>query len=170
MADRVRADATVSRRAFLALGGALVLAGCGGRRRREGGGRRGWFGFGRSNEPETLEPEGGFLAARVDPRPLAPRVDAMTIERVTGGIIVRANAVMPSQGFWDADLVPALGDNPEDGIYRLDFRAWPPTSVARVGPPRSRELTVAAFIASGDLDEVRTIAVTTQAGTISRSP
>lgn len=157
----------MSRRAVLALGGAALLAGCGGRR---DGGRRGWFGFGRRDEPETLEPEGGFISAQTDPRPLAPRVDSMAIERVTGGVIVRATAVMPTQEYWDADLVPAPGDNPRDGVYRFDFRAWPPVdpTQVRVGTPRSRELNVGAFISNGDLDGVRSVAVVAQAGGISR--
>lgn len=157
----------MSRRTALALAGAVLLAGCGGRRDGE---RRRWFGFGRRDEPETLEPEGGFLSDRADPRPLAPRVDSMAIERVASGVIVRATTVMPTQGYWDADLVPAPGENPRDGVYRFDFRAWPPVdpAQARGGPPRSRELIVGAFISAGDLENVRSVAVVAQAGGISR--
>ena len=155
----------MSRRAVLALGGAVLLTGCGGRRSGE---RRGWFGFGRRNEPETLEPEGGYSAVTADPRPLAPRVDSVVIERTSAGVIVRATAVMPTQEYWDADLVPARGENPRDGVYRLDFRAWPPAAPAPVGPPRSRELSGGAFISSGDLEGVGTVAVVAQAGGISR--
>ena len=157
----------LSRRAVLALGGVALLAGCGGRRE---GGRR-WFGLGgRREEPDTLEPEGGYGSVFQDNRPLAPRVDSVTVEAATGGVIVRASGVMPTQQYWDADLVAARTDNPSDGVYRFDFRAWPPSPSARpaVGPPRSRELHVAAFVRTGDLEGARTVAVVSQAGTITR--
>ena len=159
----------MSRRTVLVLGSAAVLAGCG---RRSDGQRRRWFGFGGREDPETLEPEGGYGVVDRDPRPLAPRVDTMVVEEATGGVIVRATAVMPRQGYWDADLVPAPGDNPSDGVYRLDFRAWPPVEPdqAAVGTPRSRELSVAAFISNGDLEDVRSVTVMAQAGTLSRRP
>lgn len=164
----LRKSPGMSRRTVLSLGGAALLAGCGGGRDGE---RRRWFGLGgRRDDPTTLEPEEGYGSTQ-DPRPLAPRVDSMVIEQVTGGVIVRASAVMPTQKFWDADLVAARGDNPRDGVYRFDFRAWPPVepTQANVGPPRSRELHVAAYISNGDLEGVRSVAVVSQAGGISRS-
>lgn len=168
MAKQAASGHALTRRAALGLGAAAVLGACG--QREPGEERRGLFGFGRDDEPETLEPEGGFLAARPDPRPLAPRADSVTVEPTNGGVIVRASAVMPRQGYWDADLVPALGDNPQNGVYLLDFRAFPPTdgAAAAVGPARARELGVAFFLSNGALEGVRSVSVRTEAGTLSR--
>ncbi|MEM1149272.1 MAG: hypothetical protein AAGI03_01775 [Pseudomonadota bacterium] len=156
----------ISRRNLFLCGSSSLLIGCGGRRNRSGGG---WFGWGR--EITTLEPEGGYTSAFADPRPLAPTIDQVTIEPTTTGVIVHASAVMPSQQYWDADLIPALGENPQNGEYKLDFRAWHPydRTTASIGPSQAREVTAAAFLSTGDLDEVRRITVIAANGSISRS-
>ena len=61
----------------------------------------------------------------VDPRPLIGEVTALVAEPTPGGVIIRATGLPPTQGFWDAVLLP---DSPElipdeDGVLGFDFRA-----------------------------------------------
>lgn len=98
-----------------------------------------WFG---SDEPErliTLAPEAQ------DPRPLAPQVTAMHVDRYEGGIIVRATGLPPTQGYWAAELVPRPVEN---GVLVLGFYMVPPVTAAETGTPRSREITAAYTVSS----------------------
>lgn len=158
-------SAGFSRRALGAvMASALVLAGCG------GGGSGWWPSWGAPEEP-SIEPEGGYAVAYGDPRPLAPKMDDMVVEPVTGGIIVRVSGVMPSQDYWDADLVKAAGDNPVNGVYRLDFRAWPPLDAAQapIGGANTRQITAGIFLSDGDLEGVGRISVRSLGNELSRS-
>lgn len=157
-----------SRRALgAALTSAMVLGGCGG---GDGGGW-GWLpSWGQPEEP-SIEPEGGYKQAYGDPRPLAPKIDEMVVERVAGGVIVRVSGVMPSQDYWDADLIRPLGDNPVNGVFRLEFRAWPPIDAAEapIGEARGRELTAGIFLSEAELTGVGRITVASLGNEVSRS-
>jgi hypothetical protein len=49
---------------------------------------------------------------------------SMTVEPIPGGAVVRARGVTPTQGWWDAELVPQELD--DKGILVYEFRLLPP--------------------------------------------
>lgn len=104
----------------------------------------------------------------VDQRVLAPQVLDMVLEDYTGGLIVRAKARLPSQGWWDGELVPRPID--EDGVLVFDFRIFPPVTETPVGPDQSREITVAASISSIKAATIRKVVVQAEGNSLSRAP
>ena len=138
----------------------LALAGCGSFRESRVNPAN-WFG-GRDEAP-SLAPSDGY-PDRADPRPLVGEIAALQVDRVPGGAIVRATAVPPSQGFWDAALVPEVADSegnpvPEGGVMAFQFRATPPEGPAGGGSAASREITAGFFVTDQGLAGVRTITV-----------
>lgn len=122
------------------------------------------FGGGGSTEPlvvrqnTTLVPEGTvLLPAQAEVRP----------EPALRGVILRATAVAPTQGYYGALLVPERRGVPdEDGILTLQFRVTPPAGSRQQGPQQTRLLTAAAFISDDDLEEISGFRVVTEAGVI----
>jgi hypothetical protein len=97
----------------------------------------------------------------VDPRPLIADVTALVAEPVPGGVIIRATGLPPTQGFWNAALLP---DSPElipdeDGVLGFDFRAAPPVASQGAGSPRAREIVTGYFLSNQDLAGVRSVTV-----------
>jgi hypothetical protein len=92
----------------------------------------------------------------VDRRQLVAQVTNLTLEKMPGGVIVRATGLPPAQGFWDAELVARPV---EDGKLTYDFRVFPPVGRTNVSTPRSREVTVATYISDIKLAGVRDITV-----------
>jgi hypothetical protein len=92
-----------------------------------------------------------------DPRPLVESVLSMTVEPVPGGAIVRARGQTPTQGWWQAELVPL--DVDDRGALVYEFRIEPPPQVTPVNTPQSRQLDVAIFVSDYRLDGVREIVV-----------
>ncbi|MEM9522961.1 MAG: hypothetical protein AAF982_03040, partial [Pseudomonadota bacterium] len=86
-----------------------------------------WFGQDQS-ETAAVSEDGP-----VDARPLVDRIMSVNIERVSGGIIVRATGLPPWQGYYDIALTPMNGGLPIDGVLRFAFRAFPPAEPARAG-------------------------------------
>jgi len=140
----------------------LTLAGCSG-----GGGSigslnpLGWFKGGQQaaqQDPNKrpLEPRQGYNYV-TDTRGLAPQVNTASVERSTGGVIVRATGVMPAQGFYDAGLVPVASSN--RGELAFEFRVRPPKGATQIGSEATRQITVAIFLTKFDLAGVRTIRV-----------
>ncbi|MEH6776284.1 MAG: hypothetical protein V7668_20340 [Cereibacter changlensis] len=112
-----------------------------------------WFGGARETAP-VASVEGPVT--RVDTRPLVAQVISLDVKRMQGGAIVRAVGLPPTQGFWQADLVarPLV-----DGVQVYEFRVSPPPVPNAVSTQRSREISVATFISSYQLEGIRQITV-----------
>lgn len=123
-----------------------ALAGCGGRLNPFN-----WFKPSEPRESIVLPTE------RTDPRPLVDAVLDLTVEPMPGGAIVRARGQTPTQGWWQAELVPLPVD--ENGVLVYEFRLLPPITKTDVNTPRSREVDVAIFISDIALERVREIVV-----------
>ena len=108
--------------------------------------------FGGSEETQVVSP----LADPVDERLLVASVSGLTLERMTGGVIIRATGLPPTQGYWDAELVARPI---EDDTVVFDFRVFPPVTTAAVSTPQSREIEVAAFMSDIKLNGIRQITV-----------
>jgi hypothetical protein len=129
----------------------LTLAGCGGFRDSRLNPFN-WFGRAAPAEPVAAAP-----AVQEDPRLLVDRITDMQVEPYSKGAIVRATAISPTQGYWDAELVELPVE--EEGVLVFEFRIFPPITPADVNTPQSREVTAAASISSIKLDGVRRIVV-----------
>lgn len=120
-----------------------------------------WFG-GAKQEDRFVLPE-----ENADERGLAPAILDMKVEKYSGGVIVRATARTPSQGWWDAELVPRPID--ENGVLVFDFRIFPPITQTPVGNDQSRELTAAASVSSVKMESVRKVVVQGETNALSSS-
>jgi len=130
----------------------LTLAACGGFRDSRVNPRN-WFA--RSTDEPTLGP----TRATTDTRPLVPQVNTMVIERTSTGAIVRAEAVMPTAGWWNAALVPENHGRPVDGVMSYRFvaaRPREPVSVAQAAP---RTISAAAVLSVYDLEVISEVVV-----------
>jgi hypothetical protein len=126
-----------------------------------------WFG---RSEGRAIR-EANEQAPRTDPRPLVDQVTAMEIEAIPGGAILRATGLPPTQGHWDAELVevPQVTETTaEDGtvtrvtdesVLVYDFRLIPPPYTARQGTEWSREIEVATYLTTNDLNGVSRVIV-----------
>ena len=110
-----------------------------------------WFGGPRQGVTVTA------YAAPQDTRGLIDTVVTLKVEPYTGGVIVRATGVPPTQGFWDASLVALPMD--AKGQLVFEFRIKPPVTPAASGTQPSREITVAASVSSYTLQSVASITV-----------
>ncbi|SIN97301.1 hypothetical protein [Vannielia litorea] len=120
-----------------------------------------WFGGSRS-EARTVQSVQTVTVR--DSRQLVTQVTRMSVERTPGGAIVTAVGLPPSQGYWDAELVPATPDGlPRNGVMVYDFRIERPLEFQAQGTPRSREVTVAVHLSTIDLAAINTIVVRGQA-------
>ncbi len=110
-----------------------------------------WFG-GSEETVVAYTPEG----KPADPRALVSQVIDMQLEKMPGGVIIRATGLPPTQGYWEAELV---AQPVEDGKIVYDFRVFPPIAPADVSTQQSREVTVAAFLSNIKLESIRQITV-----------
>lgn len=117
--------------------------------------------FGKSEPRETIS----VTAEKVETRDLAAQVTDMQVLPYSAGALIRATGLMPTQGWWNAELVARPLD--ENGVLVYDFRVFPPVTETPVGTPQSREVTVATSISPQKLEGVREIVV--QAATNARS-
>jgi hypothetical protein len=145
-------------RPLLALCLCALIAGCGGFRDSRLNPAN-WFGRSEPRETIVLPDESQ------DPRPLVETVLSMTVEPIPGGAIVRARGQTPTQGWWQAELVPL--DLDDQGKLVYEFRIEPPLQVTATGTPQSRQVDVAIFISEIRLDGVREVVV--QGATNARS-
>lgn len=120
---------------------------------------RNWFG-----QTEEADPRGdlGPTNTTVDHRPLVPNVGEMRIERTSSGAIIRAEAVMPTAGWWDAELVPENEGRPVDGVLTLRFVAAAPRDAVATQSVRGRTITAAYTLSNAQLDVIGSIVVTGQ--------
>ena len=104
----------------------------------------------------------------VDPRGLIDKVISLQIEPIRTGVLVRATGLPPSQGFWDAALVPL----PDDGSGHLvfEFRIFPPVVATAAGTPPSREITAAVSVTKFHLEGVTSIEVKGAQNAMSAQP
>ncbi len=96
-------------------------------------------------------------AAPTDERMLVDSVLDMKVEQFHGGAIVRAVGLPPTQGYWDAELVPQPRD--DSGKLVLEFRIFPPVAAADVVNQPSREVTVGLRLSNIKLDGITEIVV-----------
>ncbi len=158
-------------RIFLAFGLVLTLASC------SGGGRGSlaslnpfnWFGgqSGQGSVATTLAPRRGY-AVDIDTRPLVAQITALAVERTASGVIVRATALPPSDGYYDAGLVAVAPKNSRE--LRYEFRARAPTQVIRIGSPFQRQIIVAVHLTRTQLNGIRRIVVVAQGNSRSSRP
>ena len=150
-------------RIFLITGLVLTLAACsGGGSFGSGGSASGlnpfnWFGGGqRAARRNSLEPRRGYNSTP-EYRQLADQITDLSVERSSVGTVITATALMPTQGWFNAELVRIEEANEDEVIF--EFRVEAPLSAKAVGPARSREITAGGFLSVQDLAGRRTIRV-----------
>ncbi len=111
-----------------------------------------WFGNSEAEETTTA------IVNDSDPRRPVPRVTSLRIEPTPTGAIVFATGLPPTQGWYDAALVPQ-SDEPINGEMVFVFRAMPPDGTRRVSTVQSRELTVGRALSAQDLAATRVVRV-----------
>ncbi len=112
--------------------------------------------FGRRNRVEKQVQETGIT----DGRTLVSVIKAARFERTRDGGIIRARAVMPRQGYYDAKLVSADAFKPdENGVLVLEFRAKEPEFNTYTSTERSRELDVGVFLSRQALASIKSIRI-----------
>ena len=92
-----------------------------------------------------------------EPRALIAQVTEVKVEAYPGGAIVRATGLPPTEGYWDAELVPQPVD--DQGRMVFEFRIFPPVGAAATGTVYSRQINVAAAVSAIRLQQVRSIVV-----------
>ncbi len=108
--------------------------------------------FGRSTASTSVAVPGTLA----DQRLLIREVTQLVVEPTPGGAIVRATGLPPTQGYWEAELVPGAE---KDGRITYDFRVFPPTSPKIASSPQSREIEAAAFLSANKLVKISEITV-----------
>jgi hypothetical protein len=108
--------------------------------------------FGRSQEVRVVAP----TVAANDTRALVTQVTDLTLEKMPGGVIIRATGLPPTQGFWQAELVARPF---EDGKIIYDFRVFPPVTPQAASTTQSREIIVATYLSNIKLGSIREITV-----------
>lgn len=112
-----------------------------------------WFGG-----AEVAAPAEPSVVDAEDPRALAMQITALKVDAMPGGAIIRATALMETQGWWDAELVAVDNDAPE-GQMVYEFRVFPPVTQAEVSTPQSRSITAAVYLSDIALQTVSSITV-----------
>ena len=113
-----------------------------------------WFRPG-AGTVQSLAPARGY-ARTVETRPLVERLTGAVAERTPTGVIIRATALPPTQGYYDAGLTKEGVDN---GTLTLSFRARPPQSAMPAGPAHLRELVAAIYLTRAQAQGLRRVRV-----------
>jgi hypothetical protein len=129
---------------------ASLLAGCGDKSAVKG-----------QQVRQTLAPSNGY-AEFVDTRLFVPAVSNISISPTTSGAIITATGLVPSLGYFDAQLVPTTQRGAADMV--LEFRIRAPKSNPGTGTAKQREVTVARSISAAELATLRTVTVQTASG------
>ena len=112
-----------------------------------------WFG--------GQEEQAGVLPENVevvrDRRPVIAEITRLSLETVPGGAIVSARGLVPTPGWFAADLVldPSRSG---PGIAAFAFRAAPPQATSG-GSGSARIITAGTYLSDGDLVGIREIRV-----------
>lgn len=140
------------KKTLLALMATSVLGACGG-----GGLNPGTWGDNDTTAAPRADRISIFTAPPAeDTRVPVAQVLDVKVERTLEGAVVRATGLPPTQGWWQASLIPM---GVQDGVLTYEFRAAPPKAEAAVSTQASREVTVATGLTRGDLALVNRIAV-----------
>ena len=105
---------------------------------------------------QTLDP--GYTNV-IDNRLAVDQVTALEISKSTGGAIVHAAGLPPTQGWWDAELVAENDGYPVDGVLTYRFLVAAPREPRAASTPQSREVTAADFLSDIKLADIRKIVV-----------
>lgn len=85
-------------------------------------------------------------------------ISDLTLERVPGGVLIRATGISSTQGPFNARLTPDNEDElPEDGVLTYQLQAY--YTQITGGAPETREVTVAHTLTDQQLSGTRTIRV-----------
>lgn len=114
-----------------------------------------WF----SQEEPVEQLDDVEIAQAFDDRPLVQSIEALAIERLPGGVIIRATGLPPMQGWHDAQLVREGGAAAGTGVAVYSFRARPPEAPTRVSTQQSRELVAATFLSDIELEGITSVRV-----------
>lgn len=131
------------RNGFLALAGLILLAGCSmqipGFLGREGNGSTTY-----SRKAQAL------------PEAVEVPLKSAVVEPALYGVILRAESVAPTQGYYKAVLGPMNGGVPDAaGIVGIELTAFPPSGAQAIGPERTRTLRSALFFPTLALKDVK---------------
>ncbi|CUH39114.1 hypothetical protein JSE7799_01835 [Jannaschia seosinensis] len=88
--------------------------------------------------------------------PLIDQIVSLTAAPTPGGVIVTATGLPPTQGYWDATLVPVEAG---PGTLIMDFQIAPPVTPKPSGTQPSREVLAGGFVSMQDLGGATTIVV-----------
>lgn len=147
------------------------VAGCGGSFGSLGGSSgsgssAGSFGsglFGKRNKAEQAA-----TIVETDGRRLVPTITNARFERTKNGGIVRATALFPRQGYYDAVLYSPSNFAPDEkGVINLEFRAKEPQFNTLQSTKRSREITAGVHISFQKLAQARSIRVISRTNQVS---
>lgn len=131
----------------------------------------GWLGPGGGQnsfvQDRGLAPRGGFTANN-DSRPVVGSIAALVADRTATGTIIRARAVLPSEGYYAADLV--LTGISTRGLATYELRARPPAAVSRNVPVHLREISVAVHLTRAQIQYIRQVQVQGAANSRTVSP
>ena len=119
---------------------------------------RNWFG----NSAEDAAPSLGPISDSVDNRNLVAQVSSLTIERTSSGALIRAEALTPGAGWWDAELVPDNFGRPTNGVLSFRFVASPPRNPVPGTSERARTIVAAYPMTQAQLDTVSQVVVAGQ--------
>ncbi len=115
-----------------------------------------WFG---GQPTRSIEPDGGYPVLQTDARQLIDQVTGLTVEPTPGGVIVRAEGLAPTQGYWSPGLVRVDGGDGTAPVLAYEFRVLPPVAATTVGSARSRTIRAGDFVSEIELSGVRQITV-----------
>ncbi|WP_254694247.1 hypothetical protein [Sulfitobacter sp. SK012] len=134
-----------------------------------------WFGgSGSTSEPvaqgdtvtNPLIPERSGLFQRRAPKEVIydgfpfEQVTSLKVDRVPGGIIIRATGLAARQGVYDVQLTPATeGQTPVDGVLTYRLEGIRPAYATNTGTVPTREVVAARKLTDQQLLGVRTIRV-----------
>ncbi len=112
--------------------------------------------FGRDSAEQVVVTDEGTI---VDPRGLVADIIKLKVDRMPGGAIIHAIGLPPTQGHWEAELIPLNGEYPDKGTISYEFRLLPPPGPRPAGTQISREVVVGHFVSDQTLLGVRRIEV-----------
>lgn len=102
---------------------------------------------------------GRRAATALPDAPLAAQVADLTVERVTGGALIRATSLSDTVGAFNVSLVPLNRGNPVDGVLIYELRAFTAPSGSLPMPDRARSHVAAVRVSDAKLAGVREIRV-----------
>ena len=118
----------------------------------------------------SLEPEGGYPPSVVDTRTLVQQVTALDLEPSPGGVIIRAQGLPPTQGWWNAGLANVTDDKTPAGTLVYEFRVRAPLGSEPVGTAQSRKIEAGAYANNIELQGIRSSTVKGTQNSLSARP